>query len=73
MNRDEAIATLEKLERVQVDTVGPSDVLVLTTPRLLTPIDRKRINYAFAQLWPSNRCLVLDGGCELKVVAMERE
>lgn len=71
MNREDAIETLEMLERVQRDALGRGDVLVLTVRGRLSEAAKDRIDMLFKEVWPNNRVVVLDDGAELKVVAAE--
>jgi hypothetical protein len=69
VTRDQAISVLEQVEKVQVASLGPSDVLVLTLPGLHSRDSIDRIHTMMKQVWPDNKCIVLDEGASLRVVS----
>lgn len=60
----------EELEfRISKIKLEPGDILVLRSPKPLSPEVAKRLQEMFAKLSPSFKTLVLDAGMDLAVVS----
>jgi len=70
VTREEAIATLVGLPestRLTRAPVTPNDVIVLECEHVLSMDAVKNIKACVEQIWPHNRCVVLDAGMKLKI------
>lgn len=71
MNRREAIAaliSLPEVARISAAPVKPKDVIVIECPGYLSSEAMAHIEQAIRQIWPDNKCVVLDASLKLKVV-----
>lgn len=55
---------VEKLAKVKVN---PGDVIVLTLPHVYDEL-LSEMEQGLREIWPNNRCVILESGAELAVV-----
>lgn len=72
MNRREAIALLTSIpviSSVSRAALKADDVLVVECDRLVSQDTAARIKAVLQQVWPGQKCVVLDGSLKLKVLS----
>lgn len=67
------ISKLATLESVAVMRINPGDVLVFRTPHKLHARAIEGIRATLADLFPLNRCLILEDGATLEIAREEGE
>jgi hypothetical protein len=67
MNREAAIAALEKLPSVKVATLRPGDVIVVEVPQLVSNDQAERIQRNLKAIWPNHEAVILSDGLTLSI------
>lgn len=62
------LANIPDVQSIEVASLKPGDVIVISTVRLVSMDTAKRIEVLLNQIWPNNKVIVLDDGATMKVV-----